>query len=533
MTAVETTAFSARSRQDNPLARRQSAEAKHVTTVAQNVHAAMALHRRGELRRAERLYRAVLEVHKSDFDCLHNLGLLCAQEGRLDDAIGLLRAGARQDPRSPEAHNNLGNVLAMMRRHDQAAAGFRTAIALRPDFAEAHNNLASAMAAQGKTDEAARHYRQAIALRPTYGDAHLNLGRILSESGELDAAEVHYRHALALGSRPAETHCRLGDLARMQRKFEAAGNSYQQAIAHAPNLAQAWLGLGHVHYQAGRYEGALAAFARAPEHAEAWLGRGRALRRLKRPAEAIFAYRQALAKGADADVVGYYLAALGAESAPPATPSRLVRAIFDRYSERYDQHVVERLKYRTPDLLYGAVVHALSARCGQSDLPADLRIVDLGCGTGLVGALFRPLAGHLLGIDISARMLEQARRRQIYDDLAASELIDFLRTQTARFDLALAADVLVYLGDLAELLAEVRRALRSGGYFGFSVEAAESQNFRDDFVLRPNLRYAHSAAYLQRVAEEHGLVMAALETKTLRREDDSDVIGHLAILRRP
>jgi len=114
-------------------------------TAAQNYHAAVALHRHGRLREAEELYRVVLDVNESDFDCLHNLGLLRAQDGRLDDAVDLLRASARQDPHSVEVHNNLANVLALLQRHDEAVAGFRIAIALKPDFAEAHNNLANAL----------------------------------------------------------------------------------------------------------------------------------------------------------------------------------------------------------------------------------------------------------------------------------------------------------------------------------------------------------------------------------------------------
>ena len=128
--------------------RLESKQPQMAPTAAQNVHAAFSLHRQGKLREAERLYRAVLRIRAGDFDCLHNLGLLQAQEGRLDDAVWLLRAGARQDPRSVEVHNNLANVLALLRRHDEAVAGFRVAISLKPDFAEAHNNLGNVLAAR-------------------------------------------------------------------------------------------------------------------------------------------------------------------------------------------------------------------------------------------------------------------------------------------------------------------------------------------------------------------------------------------------
>jgi predicted TPR repeat methyltransferase len=499
---------------------RQSTRPDTLATAAQNFHAAVALHRIGRLRAAEELYRAVLEQNEADFDCLHNLGLLHAQEGRFADAVGLLRAGARQDPRSVEVHNNLANVLAILERHDEAVAGFRIAIALKPDFAEAHNNLGNALAVQGRADEAIGHYSQALALRPDYADAHANLGNSLAERGRLEDAAAHYMQALAIAPRNPETHCRFGHLRNRQRRAGEAAACFERALGLKPDFAPAWLGLGQVFHQAGRYDDALAAFEKAPDDAETWVGRARSLKRLKRPEDAIAAYRQALAKGGDAEIIRYYLASLGAESAPVAAPSRLVSTVFDRYSDRYDRHVVAALKYQTPDLLLDAVAPRLPSR--------SLDILDLGCGTGLLGARFRPLARALTGVDISPGMLELARQRQIYDDLVCGELIEFLQTQAGAFDVALAADVFVYIGDLSGVFQEVRRTLRDGGVFGFSVEAGETQ----DFALRSTLRYAHSAAYLRKLSNHHGFVVETIAPKVLRQEDGNDVVGHLAILRR-
>jgi predicted TPR repeat methyltransferase len=424
----------------------------HFATTARNIHSAKSLHRQGRLREAEQLYRAVLEVNESDFDCLHNLGLLHAQENRFDDAIRLLRAGARQDPRSVEAHNNLGNVLATLQRHDEAAAGFRIAIALQPDFAEAHNNLGNALAMQGRSDQAVEHFAQAVALRPDY--------------------------------------------------------------------AQAWLGLGNAFEQGQHYRDALAAYDKAPGLAQAWLGRARVLKRLNRTQEAVVAYRRALAEGGDPEIIRFFLASLGAEPAPAAAPKRLISTVYDQHAVHYDQHMVGTLKYRIPDLLLDAMARLLPSR--------KLDILDLGCGTGLLGARFRPLARTLRGVDISPKMLELARQRRIYDDLICGELVEFLQTQAQELDLVVAADVFAYIGDLSRVFDEARNALKRGGLFGFSAEAGEGR----DFVLRPALRYAHSAAYLRKLSQEHGFIVETIESKVLRREDGDDVRGHIAILRR-
>jgi predicted TPR repeat methyltransferase len=103
-----------------------------------------------------------------------------------------------------------------------------------------------------------------------------------------------------------------------------------------------------------------------------------------------------------------------------------------------------------------------------------------------------------------------------------------MQTQTKKFDLAVAADVFVYIGDLSRVFHEVRGALRDGGLFGFSVEASEGQ----DFVLRSTLRYAHSAAYLRTLSQHHGFILETIESKVLRQEDGNDVVGHIAMLRR-
>jgi predicted TPR repeat methyltransferase len=125
-------------------------------------------------------------------------------------------------------------------------------------------------------------------------------------------------------------------------------------------------------------------------------------------------------------------------------------------------------------------------------------------------------------------MLKVARQRQIYDELVCSELSEFLSTQARELDVVVAADVFVYLGDLSRVFRAVRSTLRDGGLFGFSVEAGAEQ----DVVLRSTLRYAHSAAYLCKLSLDHGFVVESFTSEVLRQEDGSDVVGHLAILRR-
>jgi predicted TPR repeat methyltransferase len=273
-------------------------------------------------------------------------------------------------------------------------------------------------------------------------------------------------------------------------------------------------------FQAGRFHEALVAYDKAPNLAEAWLGRARTLRYLQRLDEAVIAYRRALAKGGDAEVIQFSLASLGAAPAPSAAPKRLISSAYDHHSDHYDSHMIVTLKYRIPDLLFDELARQLSSQA--------LDILDLGCGTGLMGARVRPLARNLTGVDLSPKMLEIARRRQIYDNLTCCELLEFLQTQDKKFDLVVAADVFVYFGDLSSVFHEVRAALGGGALFGFSIEAAEEH----EFELRSNLRYAHSQAHIRRLAQDYGFAVRMIEPGVLRQEGGNDAAGYIAALRR-
>jgi predicted TPR repeat methyltransferase len=218
-------------------------------------------------------------------------------------------------------------------------------------------------------------------------------------------------------------------------------------------------------------------------------------------------------------VIAYHLGSLGAEEARVAAPKQVVAEGFDQYADRYDQHVLGALKYQTHKLLSDATMRFVASR--------NLDILDLGCGTGLFGARLHPLARRLIGVDISSNMLKVAQQRQIYDNLVCSELIEFLQAQTETFDLVGAADVFVYIGDLSGVFRGVRGALRDGGIFCFSVEISEGQ----DFALKANLKYAHSDAYLRRLAKDHGFVVEMIESQVIRQDGGIDVVGYLAILR--
>ncbi|MCL4745923.1 MAG: tetratricopeptide repeat protein [Burkholderiaceae bacterium] len=346
---------------------------------------------------------------------------------------------------------------------------------------------------------------------------HFRAGVEHFEAGRLDAALECFEAALALAPGRASVLANLGiTLAGLGRWAEAI-DPLQRATASDARDADAWLALGRCRAQLGKSDDALDAFDHAlaidAGLAQAWSERGSLLRELGRLDEARESYERALALGADRELHRYYLASVSGERAPAAPPRAYVEALFEQYAGEFDAHLRHALRYRAPETLVAPLLR--DARRYRS-------VLDLGCGSGLCGALIRPLADKVCGVDLSEAMLAQARARAVYDELHRQDIAAFLAESARGADLVLAADVFIYVGELSGVFASVRRVLVPGGCFALTVElCADSEDLR----LLPSLRYAHSRAYLLRLAREHGFSLRESFVAPLREEQRRAVDG--------
>ena len=270
----------------------------------------------------------------------------------------------------------------------------------------------------------------------------------------------------------------------------------------------------------------------APRYAAAWLllGRAREALHAKSGREADFqaalrAYAAALDLDPE-DALGsrVRLIQLGGGDAAGAMSRAYLRALFDGYAGRFERHLVGSLAYRGPEMLCAA----LDALPGAP--PRFEAVLDLGCGTGLMGAALAGRCDQLTGVDLSPAMLALAGRRRLYQRLVLDDLADFLGAEPeASADLCVAADVFIYVGDLAPVLATIARVLRPGGLAAFTVQSHDGAGV----ILGADARFAHADAYLDAAAGAAGLLTAMREPAAIRREGGLDVPGRLVILARP
>lgn len=297
---------------------------------------------------------------------------------------------------------------------------------------------------------------------------------------------------------------RRADYARMfaeSGEYAEAAELMEQALEQVPGWAAGWFRLAEYAEKSGGTEAATAAL-----------------------------HKVIALDPADIFGAGLKLAVLGATQAPAAPPTPYVERLFDDYADRFDTALVERLEYTVPQTL---------AQLVRSHVGDDARfglVSDIGCGTGLFGEEFRRNADRLEGFDLSAGMLAKAGEKAVYDHLAQADLSLpseatglFADGPEARADLVSAADVLMYLGDLAEVFPSAARLARPAGLFAFSVENGGEG---DRPLLRPSLRYAHPESFIRRRLAENSFDLLALERSVIRRDAGQPVHGLLFLARR-
>ena len=290
----------------------------------------------------------------------------------------------------------------------------------------------------------------------------------------------------------------------------------REAAALNPGVPQTLIALGDALMAAGHLPTAIAEFQRAlrldPASVEArhrqglaWLEAG----------EADKALEQFDALRAD-DVPE--LAALIARAETIRTQKRsdagYVRHLFDQFSADYDARMRGQLLYQAPEVLRSLADLVMPGA-------EDLTILDLGCGTGLAGEAFADIATAIDGIDLSPAMIAKARARGVYRSLVVADIETALAEGDALYDLVIAADTLVYLGDLVPVFRGAARRLKPGGFFLFTVERAES----GDFELGPKRRWRHSESYLKDIAGISGFDVAGLVAASPRSEANVPVEG--------
>ncbi len=363
----------------------------------------------------------------------------------------------------------------------------REAAERQPADASARSELAAHYFSAGQLDEAIREYTVAVELAPDVAEGHYNLAAALNASG--DSA--------------------------------AALDIIENAALSFPASAPIHYGRACVLQNLGRLDDALAAFTVAlelePDRADTWYGVGVLLLRLGDPRRASCFFERALDVAPEHAAALYMRQALSGEAR--TRPNEVfVRELFDSYAAYYDAHMLETLGYRAPEMLCRLLEPLLG------DTPAN--VLDLGCGTGLLGRHLRARAERLVGVDLAQGMLDKAQALECYDRLVCADVVEYLQQQEpATHDVVVSADLFIYFADLAEVFAAIAKVLTPDGLFAFTVEEDESE----DWSVGPSGRFQHSRPYLDALRDEMGFATRSFERAVLRHDGGDPCHGFIVV----
>ena len=438
----------------------------------------------------------------------------------------MLATAAAIAPERAEIWLDLGGALRALRDPGQAKIAFERSLALDPQHARAWLALALIDNELNDRENAEAAFKEALAREPKLGDAAFGLALVAFDDRRYVDAAAWFAKAIDLNAGGAIARTGLGQAQFFLGSFAEAATNLSAAIASGveePSLIQR---AGLARYLAAAVEGDIGEAERlyvaiAGEHADK-------LESIARSAFHIlsgYGHREAALKIAHArladgvgDPEGRYLVAAVAGEELERAPADYLIAHFDAFADQFDAQLVGVLGYRAPDDLMDMV-----EATGRS----FFRALDLGCGTGLAGRRLRAGRSKLVGVDLAPRMLQKAAERGVYDELIEADILTFLRSTQQRFDLALAADTLVYFGDLKPFFAAAARATEAGALLAFNVETAEGVPYR----LLPSGRFAHDANALADMAAPWFKLMAR-RPAILRAEANREVEGALVVMER-
>lgn len=454
---------------------------------------AIQLHQAGRIRKATAIYQQIIQKQPDHADAQHLLGLVCHQTGQHDQAYTHIAQAILLNAKAALFHNNLGEVCRALNKLEEAQACYARALALQPSLLEAHRNIGLTLLEQNKPDEAAAYLRQLITDHPQYLGGYWALLTVLKKQNKQE--DILKACDAGLEQNPLDLsllHAK-GHTLRAMGQLEQSAEHYRQAIQQQPLVPELYRYQAIVLMQLGDTEAAIECLQTEVR----------------------------LCPDATAQHLLSSLQNITTDRAPAAYVSEL----FNSYADIFDQHLVGKLEYRT---------HALVAQTLRDALGNDARglnILDLGCGTGLFGEEIKDIKNSLAGIDLASKMIDRTRERDIYDELIVGDLLEYLdEVKAGRFDLIVATDVFVYVGDLLPVFRQASRILQQGRWFAFSLEAAAGSD--KEFVLGSSGRYQHSQTYIERLCAEFNFEISQFSEATIRKNKNLPIAGYIFLLKK-
>lgn len=480
----------------------------------------------GDIDTAIRCYRDLHEKNPENMEVTLLLGILYGQQKAWSQAITFYKKAIAIDPNHENTFFNLALAELSEKRTDDAIINLQNTLKINPNHAKARRQLAQILQQRGEFKEAISHYQFSIHDDPDHVDTYINLGAALISTGDIMDAIQQFNKALVLDPQNFEAHYNLGAIYLNAKNLEQALIHYI-SLLDKHSSPEIYYNIGVIYMYQNRQSDAIGFLRQAIDYDntyfDAHVNLGVCYLKIHDIAKAAEHYQIAHNIRPNNHEISYLLDALQQKNTQNSAPKDFVRNLFDQYAPYFEKHLMEHLDYQSPQKLYDAVCKIIPAH------KTNLVILDLGCGTGLCGTLFKKSSKKLIGVDISPMMVNEAKSKNLYDEIIIEDIVHAL-DHLKQNDLILAADVFGYIGDLDKIFSLAHAALNKEGIFAFTIEK-QDDSINTDYHLEQTARFTHSAHYIQQLSKKYGFNIALQEEITLRKQNNTPLQGLLFILK--
>ncbi len=417
------------------------------------------------------------------------------EQGNLKKSLKHCLKLLKKTPTNPQLLITLGNIFYIQNNYAKATEYYQQAVDLAPFNYPALANLANSFFEQKIYPRAVEYARRAVECRKEEKLGYVILGNSYQEMNNFDSAVKYLEEAARIDPSDSWTFNYLSQAYAKQENYLKAIASAWKAVTIAKEEREAHhINLGYLFYE-------VALEKDVPPIAEC--------------------IKLWLKKYSDDPVVNYMGNALLGNQKIKIADAKYLQDIFDVFSSDFDE-VLHGLDYMAPQLIGKKLEKIYKGKKNPR-----LKILDIGCGTGLCGAFLKKYAGWfgLDGVDLSSKMLAAAKQKKIYSRLINADMISYMNACPNKYDLMTAADVFTYVGDLEDVIKAVHKSLRKKGRIIFTV----TENFINDkpYYLHISGRFIHSVGYVKFLLNNNLFEIESCERKKLRREGENFVSGYI------
>lgn len=456
------------------------------------------------------LYEKCISLGKNHYGAYVNCAHIYHATGNLDKSIQYYKM-ALQLNNDIEVLAQLGEVLSDSGNSSDAISVYKQVLLSAPQHEKTLFLIAQLYYENKDYHNAEVFYLKLYQQNKTNIKVVNNLGRLYEEVGQMDKAILYYNEAIQINNKIPVIHLNLGKV--LLKKGKASNNdsaliqqamaSYNKTIELDPNQPEAYFEMGKVHSLLGNNDKAKQYFTQALKN--------KLPGDFKKPKEFILA-------------VKYYLSSINDPEIYDQDKKEFIADLFDGYADKFDSHLVNQLKYKTPELINKSLLELI-------DTNKKYNILDLGCGTGLCAPYLSSYSGQLTGIDLSEKMIQKAAIPGLYTNLVVGEISEIVSQSDMIYDITVAADVFVYIGGLADIFNACSAKMLPGSIFIFSTEKHDS-NDTENYRLYDTGRYKHTISYLDSLIKSYGFELIKHNECVLREDGGTPIIGNLSILRK-